>query len=292
MHCQRYHAAPLTRRELLMQAAFGFGGVALTALAADKAFGGQIESRNEPADGSKNPACAAAAPFSGEGEERHLPVHGRRAVAGRYVRPQAAARQAPRQSRYDVIDGRADAVQQHRRRSASRRGSSSSTARAAFRSAICFRTSPSMSTTWPSSASMIVQFPRTHERQLLPAHRHRPAGPAEHGRVGHLRPGQRMPELAGLRGSQRRADSARRARQFRQRLSAGRLIKARSFAPATQPVANITPQEAHAGLQREQARPDAEARPACSAASARSTRSNRRSPTTSWPAGCKRPCRS
>ena len=30
-HCQRYHPAPLTRREMLMQAAFGFGGVALTA---------------------------------------------------------------------------------------------------------------------------------------------------------------------------------------------------------------------------------------------------------------------
>ena len=63
---------------------------------------------------------------------------------------------------------------------------------------------------------------RAHLRELLPAHRVRAAGAAEHGGVGGLRPGQREPEPAGLHGAQRRADSARRAGQLQLGLPAGR----------------------------------------------------------------------
>ncbi len=46
-----------------------------------------------------------------------------------------------------------------------------------------------------------LELLRAHQRQLLHAHRQRPAGPAEHGRLGHLRPGQRVPGPARLRGA-------------------------------------------------------------------------------------------
>ena len=62
------------------------------------------------------PARAEGAALPGEGEARRPPVHERRAVAGRYVRPQAAARQVPRQAAPDrqpphrAQDRRGDAV--------------------------------------------------------------------------------------------------------------------------------------------------------------------------------------
>ena len=39
MHCGRYIAAPLSRREMLARCAGGFGGMALAALSADPAYG-------------------------------------------------------------------------------------------------------------------------------------------------------------------------------------------------------------------------------------------------------------
>ena len=68
-----------------------------------------------------------------------------------------------------------------------------------------------------------LELLRAHQRQLLPAHRQRPAGPAEPGRVGDLRPGQRVPGPARLRRAQRRPDPARRPRLLQQRLPAGGL---------------------------------------------------------------------
>src|SRR5215468_71442 len=41
MHCRRFRPAPLSRRDLLRQAANGFGAVALSALLADRAFTGE-----------------------------------------------------------------------------------------------------------------------------------------------------------------------------------------------------------------------------------------------------------
>src|SRR5438094_952834 len=40
MHCQRFHPAPPSRRDMLRRCANGFGAVALTALLHDRAFGG------------------------------------------------------------------------------------------------------------------------------------------------------------------------------------------------------------------------------------------------------------
>src|SRR5258707_9225493 len=39
MHCNRFIPAPLTRRQMLLRCANGFGAVALTALLGDRAFG-------------------------------------------------------------------------------------------------------------------------------------------------------------------------------------------------------------------------------------------------------------
>ena len=89
MHCGRYQNAGLTRREYSAHCANGFGAVALAALAGDPRSA-QSPSRM-PMRQSAQSACAPRGPLSGQGQERHLPVHGRRAVAGRHVRSQAAA---------------------------------------------------------------------------------------------------------------------------------------------------------------------------------------------------------
>ena len=49
-----------------------------------------------------------------------------------------------------------------------------------------------------------LELLRAHQRQLLPAHRQRASGPAQPGRLGDLRPGERMPGPARLRRAQRR----------------------------------------------------------------------------------------
>ena len=96
-------------------------------------------------------------------------------------------------------EDRADAVQQHRQRAGAVPGSFASTAKAAFRSAICSRTSPDVRRRSGRHPLDGVELLRAHHRELLPAHRPRPAGPAEHGRLGDLRPGQRVPGSARLR---------------------------------------------------------------------------------------------
>ncbi len=63
MHCQQYHPTPLTRREMLMQAAFGFGGVAPTALSADKAFGEAVVASDEGYRDSANPLAVRPSHF-------------------------------------------------------------------------------------------------------------------------------------------------------------------------------------------------------------------------------------
>src|SRR6476661_7671590 len=46
MHCHRFQPAPLTRREMLLRCANGFGAVALTALLGDPAYG--VTGRTDP----------------------------------------------------------------------------------------------------------------------------------------------------------------------------------------------------------------------------------------------------
>ena len=75
MHCHRFRPVPLTRREMLTQAADGFGAVALTALAGSRT---RASCRAASLDGQASP-CRAP------GSQRHISLHGWRAIAGRHV---------------------------------------------------------------------------------------------------------------------------------------------------------------------------------------------------------------
>ena len=83
----------LTRRELLRRAAWASGAGLATA-----GRGGCSRDQAAPAT-DLAPAGAQAAALRRQGEAGHPPVHERRAVAGRHVRPQAAARQVRTASR-------------------------------------------------------------------------------------------------------------------------------------------------------------------------------------------------
>ncbi len=50
MHCRRFASTPVTRRQMLMRSASGFGAVALAALLNDRAFAGdsEIEAAGNP----------------------------------------------------------------------------------------------------------------------------------------------------------------------------------------------------------------------------------------------------
>ena len=48
MHCGRFIAAPLTRRQMLSRCAGGFGAIALTALLGEKAYGGDVKPTLSP----------------------------------------------------------------------------------------------------------------------------------------------------------------------------------------------------------------------------------------------------
>lgn len=67
MHCNCFRPAPLSRREMLMQSANGFGAVALSALLADKAFGFTEESHS-------------AGPFPLSGSRLHFPPRAKNVI--------------------------------------------------------------------------------------------------------------------------------------------------------------------------------------------------------------------
>ena len=159
-----------------------------------------------------------------------------------------------------------------------------STARAACRSATCSRTSRKCVDDLVRDPLDGRELLRAHERQLLPPQRQRPAGPAEHGGVGDLRPRQRVPRPARLRRPQQRHDPARRHRLLRQRLPAGRVSGValpQRRAPGRRP---------HPARRRDRQDPRRQARPAPQArrrrprsGSATATPSTRPSPTTNSP---------
>ena len=62
-HCHRFQHAPLSRREMLFKCANGFGGLALMALMADRAFGGAVTTA--PAS-ARNPLAPRPTHFSGK----------------------------------------------------------------------------------------------------------------------------------------------------------------------------------------------------------------------------------
>ena len=62
-HCHRFQPAPLSRREMLFKCANGFGGLALMALMADRAFGGAVTT--VPAS-ARNPLAPRPTHFPGK----------------------------------------------------------------------------------------------------------------------------------------------------------------------------------------------------------------------------------
>ena len=279
--CHRYTPLPHSRRAFLRQAGCGFGAVALAALWKQQEIGG-AEAADDRSARAKRPH------FRREGQERHLSVHGWRAVAGRYVRSEAAAEPGARPAVQDE-DG-ADAVQQQRQHVRQPVEVSSSTARAAFRSATCFRTSPSTSMSWRSIRSMTSEFSE-HTTANYFLHtgtgvQGRPSMGAWFG-YGLGSECRDLPGFVVLNGGL---------------IPPGGLDNFNSgFLPATYqgsiftadnpPVANIERQEATDRLAAEQAGAAEAARCASGASGwAASMRSNRRSPITSWRIGCRRPC--
>ncbi len=138
--------AVMTRRELLCRSGMGMGALALGSLLSDAGLlssAAACAATTRPpsaASGSirLEPARAQAAAPAGPGQAGRPPVHERRAVARRHVRPQADARRSTTASRC-----RPTCPPSARpARPSARPSSSRSTARAASRSASCSPTRP------------------------------------------------------------------------------------------------------------------------------------------------------
>ena len=198
----------------------GFGLVGLAGVLARRPGPGRIGS-SSAGTGRRpklrsNPLAPRAPQFPGQGQAGHPPVHERRPVARRHVRPQAAADEVPRQAAARPEPAAPSARPAPR---SARRSSSGSTARAASRSA--------------SSSPARAECMRRHLRDPLDARRRAqpravadadelrrgPAGPAQHGLVGDLRPGHREPEPARLHRHVPRRLPDRRSRRTGSRRS-------------------------------------------------------------------------
>ena len=214
--CERSHQ-PLSRRDLLLRSANGFGALALAALLAD-------DSRGEFSSGAASPKFNPLAPRPSHYAPRarsviFLYMDGGPSQVDTFdpkPRLQAESGQAVQDE-----DG-ADAVQQQRQHAwlaveipAVRPERHSGQRLVSARRAVRGR---------PGRHSLDdQQLLRAHQCQLLSAHRQRSPGTAQHGGLDQLRPGQRIRRSAGVRRAQRRPDSARRTRQLQQRLSASHL---------------------------------------------------------------------
>ena len=290
MHCRRFVAPGLSRRDMLLRSGSGIwragSGVTLS-LAGFRSLGRRRAGRvgPRPSLGRLKSAGAQAPALSGEGHERHLPVHGRRAVADGHVRPQASSR--PRARPADQGQDAPDAVQQRRQR-----------ARLPLEISQLRRerhpgqrlVSPCRPVRGRPGDHPVdgLELLRAHHRQLLHAHRQRLAGPAEPRCLGQLRPGKRVPGPARLRGLERRFDPAGRYRLLQQRLLAG------VVSGVDLQAGGRASRQHHAD--RADARPSAHRSSTCCARSTRecwaawavTTAWRRRSPTTSWPFACRR----
>ena len=270
---------------MLIRCANGFGAVALAGLLRRPGV------RPRPAERARGDRAARASPpaFPGQGEERHLPVHGRRPVAGRHVRPQAAARPRARQADQDEDRSRRSSTTSAT--CSSRPGSSASTARAASPSATCSRTSPTCVDDLAIVRSMVSNFSEhTNANYFLHTGNGLQGRPSMGSWVTYGL-GSECQDLPGLRRPQRRPDPARRPRLLQQRLPARRRTRARSSSrrqPGRRPPAAARPtdelQRSKLDLLRKLDRgvagPHGRA----------TTASSRPSPTTSWPSACRRPC--
>ena len=180
-------------------------------------------------------AGAQAASLRAQGQARDLPVHGRRAQPARAVRQQAAAGQVRRHAAAGrAAQGLPRRVHQSQLEAARARSSSSpGTASAAPSSPSCCRTWRRSSTTSPIVKSMATDAFNHAPGQILMNTGSQQLRPAEHGRLGLLRPGQRVAGPARLRRLQHRQERAqRRQLELGQRLPADRLPGRASSAPA------------------------------------------------------------
>ena len=176
------------------------------------------------------PLAATAAALRRQGEAGHPPVHERRPVAGRHVRPQAGARQVRTASRCRRPTCAPSARPAPRCR---RRSSSRSTARAASRSASCSRTTAEHIDDICVIRSMHADVPNHEPSLMLMNCGDGRLAAAEHGLVGHLRPGHREPEPARLRRHVPRRLSDRRSRRTGSRRSCPASTRARTSTRST-----------------------------------------------------------
>ena len=201
---------PATRRDLLIRAGGGLGGVALAWLLG----------RDGRADAPKAPRVR------GEGQARHLPVHGRRAQPDRPVRPQAGPGEVAAASRLPESFGRpvSQFTKRRRRHSCPARGSSPSTASAASRCPTCCPTWPAASTTSAFLRSLLVHQHGPRPGHVRAAQRPHADGLPQPRLVGDLRPRQRQRQPAGLLRAAPAGGRARgRCAVLGGRLPAGRL---------------------------------------------------------------------
>ena len=203
---------------------------------------------------------------------RHLPLHGRRPVAGRYVRSTSRCSSSDHgQDPHRDLQGRADAVQQRRPRD----GVAVEVPPARPERPLGQRPVPARRRVRRRPARRPlddVEVLRAHQRQLFPAHRHGIQGRPSMGAWVSYGLGSENRRPARLHRPQRRPDSARRARQLQQRLSARPPIRARSSAPAIRPSPTSRRSNRTPTLQTRQARPAAPAR-------SRHARAHRHTPT-------------
>ena len=169
---------------------------------------------------------------SAAGQAGHLPVHARRAVAGRHLRLQAAAPARRRQAAARSPKPRVEFARD-RQAARARPGSSGSTARAGI---WVQRPVPARrdARRRPVHHQLDARDERAPRRALLQLHTgERHVRPAEHGLVDHLRPGDREPEPARVRHHLPDARPRRRAATGR-RPSCRRPTRARrSATPAS-----------------------------------------------------------
>ena len=184
----------LSRREVLCRIGGGFGGLGLATVLADAG----LLAAEQPA-GAVNPLAPKPPHFPAAGQAAHLPVHERRAVACRYLRPQAGADEArwqaacpnrsPRSGKREPKGNLLEvAVQDAHGRPERHRGQrtvSRSRPRASTTSASCARCTPTIRITSRACCMM-------NSGNMQPI---RP----EHGFVADLCPRHRQPEPARLR---------------------------------------------------------------------------------------------
>ena len=152
---------PLTRRELLRRGGMGFGLIGLAGVLADD--GRWPGHRPAAATTTSTRSRPEAAALPGEGQAGRPPVHERRAVARRYLRPQAAAGQVPRQA---AAEPEPAAPSARPARRCARRSRSGGTARAASRSASCSPARPQHIDDMCVIRSMHADVPN-HEPSLM-----------------------------------------------------------------------------------------------------------------------------